>query len=112
MILVAHLKPAANLADDLYRRPRLDHQGLVKPEDNVKPTKGHYVIKKLLGKRTSQGQTQYLVRWLSYGPKHDVWYDITNLDLAKDLIDKYNWDYEAGTSTRSKGSCCTQLAQR
>ena len=110
MISIAHLEQATNPADDLYRRSRLDHQGPVEPEDNMEPTKDHYVVEKLLGKRTSQGQTQYLVRWLGYGPEHNVWYDITNLYLAKDLVNKYNQDHEAGTSTRPKESHWARLA--
>ena len=110
MILVAHLEPATNPADDPYRRPRLDHLGPVKPEDNVKPTENHYVVEKLLGKRTSQGWTQYLVRWLGYGLEHNVCYDITNLDSAKDLVNKYNRDHEAGTFTWQKESRQAQPA--
>ena len=89
----------------LYRRPRLDHPGPMEPENNVEPTRDHYMVEKLLGKRTSQGRTQYLVRWLCYSPEHNVWYVITNLDLAKDLVNKYNWDHEAGTFTQPKESC-------
>ena len=44
----------------------------MEPKDKVEPIGDHYVVKKLFGKRTSQGQTQYLVRWLGYGPEHDV----------------------------------------
>ena len=44
-------------ADDPYRRPKLDHTGPVKPEDNVKPPGDHYVVEKLFEKRTSQGWT-------------------------------------------------------
>ena len=88
MISVAHLEPATNPADDPYQGLILNHLRPIKPEDNVEPTGNHYVIKKLLGKMTSQGQTQYLVR--DYGPEHDIWYDITNLNLAIDLVKKYN----------------------
>ena len=90
VILVVRLEPAINPMEDPYQRLRLEHPGPVEPEDNVKPTRDHYGVEKLLSKRTGQGQTQYLVKWLGYGPKHDVWYDITNLDLAKDLVNKYN----------------------
>ena len=62
VILIAHLEPATNLASNSYWRPRLDHSGLVKPEEKVESTGDHYVIDKLLGKRTSQEWTQYLVR--------------------------------------------------
>ena len=33
------------------------------------------------------------------------------MDLAKDLVNNYNWDHEAGTSTQPKGSRWAQLAQ-
>ena len=68
----------------------MNHQGLVKPEEEVEPIGNYYLIEKLLSKWTSQERTQYLVRWFGYGPEHDVWYDITNLDSAGDLVDKYN----------------------
>ena len=83
----------------------------MEPEDNVEPNGDHYVVEKLLGRRTSQCRTQYLVRWLSYGPEHDVWYDFTNLNLAKDLVDKYNRDHEARNLTRPKGSRQARPAQ-
>ena len=88
VILIAHLEPGTNPADYLYQRPRLDHLGPVKPEEKVECTRDYYVIDKLLSKRTSQGRTQYLVRWLDHGLENDIWYDITNLDSAKDLVDK------------------------
>ena len=112
VILITDLELATNPANDLYWRPRLDHLGPMEPENNVEPTGDNYVIKKLLGKMTSQGRTHYLVRWLGYCPEHDVWYDIINLDSAKDLVDKYNQDHEARTFTQPRGSCWAQLAQR
>ena len=90
MISITYLEPATNLADNPYRRPRLDHPGPLESEKKVESTRDHYVIDQLIGKRTSQGRTQYLVKWLGYGPEHDVWYDITNLDPAKVLVNKYN----------------------
>ena len=42
-----------NLAVNLYQKPRLNHPGPVKPENKVKRTRNHYVIEKLLGKKTS-----------------------------------------------------------
>ena len=68
----AYLEPDTNPADNLYRRPRLDYPGSAKPKVKVKRTKDHYGVEKLLVKKTSQGQTQYLVRWLGYSPEHNV----------------------------------------
>ena len=103
MILVTHLEPTTNPANDSYCRPILNHRGPVEPDNNVEPTGDHYVVGKLPSNRTSRGWTIYLVRWLGYGLEHNAWYDITSLDLAKNLINKYNWDHEARTSTRLKG---------
>ena len=61
VILIAHLEPAMNPADDPYQRPRLDHPGPVEPEEEMKFTGDHYIIKKLLGKQVTQGQIQYLI---------------------------------------------------
>ena len=89
----------------------MDHLGPIKPKDNVEPIRDYYVIEKLLSRRTSQGQTQYLVRWLGYGPEHDVWYDITNLDSAKDLVNRYNRNHGARTLIQPKRSHWAQFAQ-
>ena len=58
--------------ENLYQRPRIDYPGPVKPEDNVKNTKDHYIIENLPGKRVIQRWTQYPVQWLGYGPEHNV----------------------------------------
>ena len=93
VISTAHLEPATNPVADPYQRPRLDHPGPVETKDNVEPTEDHYVVEKLLRKRISRGQTQYLVQWLGYGPEHDVWYDTRDLGSAAELIAEYERDH-------------------
>lgn len=52
-----------------------------------------YEIEKLLDKReVRRGRgvsTEYLVRWAGYGPEHDAWYNVKDLEDSKDLVDDY-----------------------
>ena len=54
IILIMHLKPASNPANNSYQRLRLDYLGPVEPKDNAEPTRDYYVIEKLLGKRLAE----------------------------------------------------------
>ena len=49
----------------------------------------HYEIEKLLNKRISCEQSQYLVKWLEYESEHNVWYSLNVLKNAQNLIMKY-----------------------
>ena len=52
-----------------------------------------YEIERLLNKRVlKKGRglsTQYLVRWLGYGPEFDEWYNIKDLTSVQELVDEY-----------------------
>jgi hypothetical protein len=58
---------------------------------SVSPT--FYEIERLLNKRTVRRgtgySTEYLVRWLGYGPEWDRWYNVKDHGNAKDLIADY-----------------------
>ncbi len=65
---------------------------------------GTYVIERLISRRQfrrGKGQcTEYLVRWQGYGPEYDTWYNIKDLDDAKELITECDQQYLAsGIST-------------
>ena len=60
---------------------------------DVKNTRNHYIIKKLVAKQVTQRWTQYLVWWLEYDLKHDVWYNIRNIGAATRLIADYDQNY-------------------
>lgn len=71
VISVAQLEPATDPAEDPYRRRRLPMPAVVVDGED------EYEIEKLLQKRRIRRgrgwSTQYLVRWLTYGPEDDTW---------------------------------------
>ena len=88
VISVAHLEPATDPAEDPYRRRRLPAPAVVIEGEE------EYEIEKLLRKRsTRRGQgwsTQYLVRWLGYGPEADTWeLERELLRHAKEIVEEY-----------------------
>ena len=61
--------------------------------------KPKYKIKKLLKKkRIRRGRgwaTEYLVRWVKWGPEHNVWYNIKDLADASDLVREFEEQAQA-----------------
>ena len=57
VILVGHLEVATQPSANPYQRPRMDHPRPMKPEEDIKNTKDHYIIKKLFGKQVTQEWT-------------------------------------------------------
>ena len=50
----------------------------------------HYEIERLLKKRISRDeQVQYLIKWLKYESKHNVWYSLDALNNVDELIIEY-----------------------
>lgn len=106
VISIAHLEPATTQDDDPYHRARPDHPDAVYVEGDTENSKS-YEIEALLGKRTGRKhgkqQTQYLVRWKSYGPEYDEWYGKEELENAKELVEKYEEATGAIETTKRTG---------
>lgn len=88
VISVAHLEPATDPAEDPYRRRRLPMPAVVVDGED------QYEIEKLLQKRRIRRgrgwSTQYLVRWLTYGPEDDTWETEQELRRhANDVVEAY-----------------------
>ena len=85
---IAMLEPAPPPDSDPFHRPRPNH-----PESVEVDGEPEWEIERLLDKRTIRKgrgfSTQYLVRWLGYGPEHDQWYPTKNLLNAAELIEEY-----------------------
>lgn len=84
---IAQLEPSPPPSEDPYSRPRPGHPPAVSTDAM------EYEIERLLNKRvTKRGRglsTQYLVRWLGYGPEFDEWYNVKDLGNAQELIEDY-----------------------
>lgn len=88
VVSVAHLEPATDPAEDSYRRRRLPMSAVVIDGED------EYENEKLLQKRRIRRgrgwSTQYLVRWLTYGPEDDTWETGQELRRhANDLVEAY-----------------------
>lgn len=88
VVSIAHLEPATDPAEDPYRRRRLSAPAVVVDGEE------EYEIEKLLRKRSiRRGRgicTQYLVRWLGYGPEADIWeLERELLRHAKETVEEY-----------------------
>ncbi len=88
VVSIAHLEPATDPAEDPYQRRRPPAPAeVIDGEDE-------YEVEKLLRKRRIRRgrgwSTQYLVRWLTYGPESDTWEpDYELLRNAKERVDEY-----------------------
>jgi transposase InsO family protein len=84
---IAQLEPAPPPGSDPYSRPVPDHPGAVIPGTNI------YEVERLLDKRVIRKgrgySTQYLLRYKGYGPEHDEWCRVQDLQDCSDLIDEY-----------------------
>ena len=45
-----------------------------------------YDVEKVLEKRAVGGGFEYRIRWLGYGPAHDTWEPLSNLQNSKSLV--------------------------
>ena len=98
---MAQLEPAPPLAEDPFGRPFPSNPPLVFVEGNTDKVKS-FEVERLLNKRqVRKGKSravEYLVRWKSYGPEWDRWYNVKKFDNAAAFVD----NYEAGlASTRA-----------
>ena len=89
MISIAHLEPRK---PDPFDRPKPTHEGPVFVEGDTQDQQS-YEIERLLARRQRKVRgkmvTEYLVRWLGWGPEYDAWYPTSKLDNARDLIRDY-----------------------
>ena len=84
VIFITQLKSATSDID-FYERIVDKNSSSIKKE-NFHSKTFHYEIKRLLNKRMSRNQSQYLVKWLNYDNEHNVWSFFRILNNADELI--------------------------
>lgn len=100
VISVAMLEPAPKEYDP-YHRSRPEGQPVTDMEDP--DVKDRYEIEKLIdrrvvkakgrGSKDKEPEVEYLVKWKDWGPAHNVWYKVPDLDKAKDFMEEYDRRY-------------------
>lgn len=58
-------------------------------EEGAAPSEDIWEVAAIIQKRKFRRKTQYLIRWLGFGPEHDVWKDEDELFGCADLIRSY-----------------------
>ncbi len=91
VVSIAHLEPASTEGNDPYHRPRPTHPDAVITTPDAEP---EWELEQLLRRRTyRKGRgyaTEYLARWLGYGPEYDSWVNVKDLGNARELVDEFN----------------------
>ena len=99
---IAQLEPVPNPKSDPYHRERPDEPPSIFVEGDTDEYKS-YEIDRLINKRVitkGRGQaTEYLVKWKGYGPQHDRWRNVKDLQNALELVQEY--ENHASSDSRS-----------
>ncbi len=87
---VAQLEPAPQEKNP-WQQPVPDHPGPVETDRDT--AESQYKIEKIVRTRqrkTRAGyKTQYLVRWLGWGPEWDEWINTEDMNQAQELIQEF-----------------------
>jgi hypothetical protein len=97
VFFVTQLKSASDSIKDSFNRSRSTHSS------SMTDTQNEYEIERILNKRTVKRDqdyfTKYLVRWQDYEFEYDRWYNVKNLQNAKNLINDYEKKLERFNSS-------------
>jgi hypothetical protein len=91
VISIAHLEPSPSPRSDPYARtiPAEDLTPVYTHDSGDEEWELDAIVKKRTIGKGSGRKTQYLGRWKGYGPEWDRWFDESELQNARDLIDDY-----------------------
>ena len=91
IIFVTQLEPCSNEKDS-YRRLRSDYSNFVEIEGDTDDWR-FYTMEKIIDKRLKKfGRitvTQYMVKWLGYGPEYNEWRSLSYLNNCLELVEEY-----------------------
>lgn len=91
VISVAQLEPKTP-GQDPYNRPRPHHPDSIHVEGDTETMKSweiERIIDKRIRKSGKKKITEYQIRWLGYGPEHDMWYTPAQLENSMELIEAF-----------------------
>ena len=88
IISVAHLEPATNPTDDPYSRARQESPPIL--VDGQEKWEIERILRKRVTRRGRGHRTEYLVRWVGYGPQDDTWISERNLGNAREILRDFN----------------------
>ena len=90
VVSIAQLEPFPE--EDPYNRPRPDYPDAVEVEGDTDDWRS-YVVERILDKRIRKfGRTtvtQYMVKWLGWGPEYNEWRSLSYLDNCLELVEEY-----------------------
>ena len=87
VIFIAQLKSTISKSNSYNRHVENNSSSVEKKNSHSKTPL--YEIKRLLDKRISKNQFQYLIKWRKYDNEHNVWYFLRELNNANELIVEY-----------------------
>ena len=88
VISIAHLEPATNPADDPYGRARQESPPIL--VDGQEEWEIEKILRKRVTRRGRGHRTEYLVRWVGYGPQDDTWIAERDLGNANEILQEFN----------------------
>ena len=91
VFIVAQLKFCSSFDNDSYRRSRSIESNSMSIEKDIDQIKS-WKLNRLIDKRRSAREIEYLIRWKNWNSQHDVWKSLSKFDNAMNLIKQYEVD--------------------
>lgn len=86
---IAQLEPCPTPGQDLFKRHHPTHPDPIFVDGDNDNVKSFEVDKIIAHRNTKRRGTEYLVRWLGYGPEHDDWRNLRELGDAMEVLKDY-----------------------
>ena len=91
VFIIAQLKFCSSFDDDFYRRFKSTKSNSVFVENDTEQIKS-WKLNRLMNKRKSHREVEYLVRWKDWDSQHDVWRSFSEFDNVMNLVNDYEVD--------------------
>ena len=88
VVSITQLKSCPASDTDSYNRIMRSSESIIMKNDTE--TIKFYEIQKIIVKRSTTRDVEYLVRWLEYESEHDVWRNLSELQNAMNLVKDFD----------------------